>query len=233
MSRFFVIFLGIVGLLMAASAGPLSAASRETPEALLARVEQGYSQMRSLECEFAQKSKSGGRVREGRGRAVFFRPAGGEGGVMRWEYLKPDAQTIINDGAEIRMYMPADKQLIISPAAAMDADMAYALFTGRAALGESFTASEGDDAPALSPSLEKSRVLTLEPKEPQAQLKRAWVWVNKEARIERLLMEDHFEALTEITLSGLVFDAVKPTDAARIAELRKLDVSADTEIIRQ
>ena len=88
-------------------------------------------------------------------------------------------------------------------------------------------------APTSSPPPVGLRVLLLEPNEPQSQLKRAWVWVNKDRRIERLLMEDHFEALTEITLSDLVFDAIKATDAARIAELRELKIDADTEVIRQ
>lgn len=238
MSRFFGMFWGIFGMicLLCAPGAAVRAASEETPEALLAQVVQQYSQMRSLECAFTQKSKSGGRVREGKGRAVFFRPAGGSGGVIRWEYLEPDAQTIINDGVEIRMYMPADKQLIISPASALDADMAYALFTGRAAAGETFRASEGGDPPLLGPPPENRsdlRVLALEPREPQSQLKRAWIWVNRDARIERLLMEDHFEALTELALSELVFDAIKSTDAARIAELRELKIDADTEVIRQ
>ena len=244
MSRFFGIFLGFFGMfclcLLCAPAAPLRAADKETPEALLAQVERNYGRMRSLECAFTQKSKSGGRVREGRGRAFFFRPGDGDG-VIRWEYLEPDAQTIINDGKEIRMYMPADKQLLISPAAAMDADMAYALFTGRSGLGDTFRVADGAaaDIPFLGPPREDQdkprylRVLALEPKEPQSQLKRAWVWVNADQRIERLLMEDHFEALTEITLSDLVFDAIKPTDAARIAELRELKIDAETEIIRQ
>lgn len=232
MSRFFGMFFGCFGLLCL-FCGPVRSANPETPTALLARVEQGYARMSSLECDFTQLSKSGGRLREGRGRAFFFRSGAGDDGVIRWEYLEPEPQTIVNDGADIRIHMPADKQLLISPASNMDADMAYALFTGQSSLVMTFEAGEGADAPSLSRPPEGLRTLTLEPKEPQSQLKRAWIWVNQEARIERLLMEDHFEALTEITLHNLNFDTIKPTDAARIAQLRELAIPADTEIIRQ
>ena len=235
MSRFLGKFWGVFGMvcLLCASGGTLRAADAATPQALLAQVERNYSRMRSLECAFTQVSKSGGRVREGRGRAFFFRPGGGSGGVIRWEYLEPDVQTIINDGKEIRLYLPADKQLIISPAAAMESDMAYALFTGRSGLGEAFKAAEGGEAPFLSPKPDGLRVLALEPNEPQPQLKRAWIGMDKALRIERLLMEDHFGALTEITLSDRLFDAIAPTDSARIAELGELRIPPGTEIIRQ
>ena len=73
----------------------------------------------------------------------------------------------------------------------------------------------------------------LVPKNPQSQLKRAQIWLNREARIERILMEDHFEALTELSFDGMRFDSIRPSDTARIAKLRSITTPADTQIIRQ
>ncbi|MDO5675234.1 MAG: outer membrane lipoprotein carrier protein LolA [bacterium] len=208
---------------------------------LLVQVEKNYAKMQSLECSFQQLSKSGGRVREGNGKAFFFRPGGAsdskdfaaKGGVIRWEYLGPDEQTIINDGQEIQIYTPADKQLLISSAEALDADLTYALFTGQSSLSETFTVSEGDADFQLSPPPSGLRALYLVPKEPQSQLKQAQIWINKDLQIERLLMEDYFDALTELSFSDMRFDRIKPGDRAKIQQLRTLKTTPDTEIIRQ
>ncbi len=215
------------------------APSRQQPDALLAQVEKRYTQIQSLECSFQQHSKNGGRIREGGGQAFFFRPGGasgkntGQNGVIRWEYHEPEVQTIINDGQEIRFYSPAEKQLLISPAAALDSDLTYALFTGKASLTESFTVSAGDDGLWLSPPPQGLTALLLVPKTPQSQLKYTQIGVNKELRIERLLMEDHFNAITELSFSAMRIDGIKATDSARIKQLRTLTTSEDTEIIRQ
>ncbi|NLZ18020.1 MAG: outer membrane lipoprotein carrier protein LolA [Desulfobulbaceae bacterium] len=197
--------------------------------------------MQSLECSFEQHSKSGGRMREGSGQAFFFRPGGAsgeknfvaKGGIIRWEYLKPEAQTIINDGKEIQIYSPADKQLLISSAEALDTDITYALFTGQTNLTESFLVAEGDSSFSLSPPPAGLRALHLVPKEPQSQLKQAQIWVNKDMYIERLIMEDYFNAITELSFNDIRFNAIKPGNTAKIKQLRALNIAADTEIIRQ
>ena len=215
--------------------------SQQELRALLDQVEKNYAQMQSLECSFQQLSKSGGRVREGNGKAFFFRPGSasgskdiaGKGGVIRWEYLGPEAQTIINDGQEIQIYTPADKQLLISSAQALDADITYGLFTGQSSLSEAFAVSEAAPSFQLSPPPSGLKALRLVPKEPQSQLKQAQIWVNKDMQIERLLMEDYFDALTELTFSDMRFNSIKASDHTRIQQLRTLDTAPDTEIIRQ
>ncbi len=230
---------------LAATAKPAAVAKElpasQDPASLLAQVEKKYSQMHSLECSFEQRSKSGGRVREGSGKAFFFRPGGAagsknfteKGGMIRWEYLKPEVQTIINDGKEIQIYTPEDKQLLISSAEAMDADMTYALFTGQSSLSEAFVVTEGDSSFQLSTPAQGLRALHLVPKEPQSQLKQAQIWLNKDLQIERLLMEDYFNAITELSFSKMRFNTIKATDSAKIKQLRTLKTTADTEIIRQ
>ena len=236
---------------LAASAGktaPTAAAvpasqelSQQQLASLLAQVEKKYASMQSLECSFEQHSKSGGRVRQGSGQAFFFRPGGAsgeknfveKGGIIRWEYLEPEAQTIINDGKEIQIYSPADKQLLISSAETLDTDITYALFTGQTSLTESFLVTEGDSSFYLSPPPAGLRALHLVPKEPQSQLKQAQIWINKDMSIERLLMEDYFNAITELSFNDMRFNAIKPGSTAKIKQLRTLKTTADTEIIRQ
>ena len=203
--------------------------------ALLAQVEATYGRMRSLECAFRQKSRSGGRLREGAGTAVFFRPAGTDlsGSVIRWEYSAPEAQTVINDGREVRIYTPAAKQVLVSSGEALDADLAYALFTGRRRISETFRVDAADPRLHLDPEPKGMRAMLLTPKEPQSQLQRAQIWVNPEGRIERIVMEDYFEAVTELTFSDLRFDAIKADDKARVEALRALKTPSGVEVIRQ
>lgn len=223
------------------TATPTQVVLQQDLSSLLARVEKNYAQMQSMESSFQQFSKNGGQVREGSGKAFFFRPGGAsgskefikKGGVIRWEYLGSEAQTIINDGQEIQIYTPADKQLLISSAQALDADITYALFTGQSSLSEAFTVSEGDPFFQLSPPPPGLQALHLVPKEPQSQLKQAQIWINKDLQIERLLMEDHFNALTELSFSDMHFNRIKISDRTRVQALHRLDIPPDTEIIRQ
>ncbi len=240
---FFLLVLSVLtpfaGQCRAAAGNTATASSQRKPDTLLAQMEKRYTQIQSLECSFQQRSRNGGRIREGSGQAFFFKPGGASGknirqnGVIRWEYHKPQAQTIINDGQEIRFYSPAEKQLLISPAATLDTDLTYALFTGQASLTESFTVSAGEDGLWLSPPPQGLSTLLLVPKTPQSQLKYVQLGVNKDLQIERLLMEDHFNAITELSFSAMRIDGIRVTDSARIEQLRTLTTTEDTEIIRQ
>ena len=210
-------------------------------DSLLVQVEKKYARLQSLECSFLQRSQSSGRIREGNGQAFFFRsgeatkkqPSTGHGGIIRWEYLQPEAQIIINDGQERQIYTPSDKQLLITSAADLDSDMTYALFTGQSSLTDTFLVSPGDNSLYLSLPPSGLTVLHLVPREPQSQLKQAQIWVNKDLYIERLLIEDYFNAITELSFTDMRFDTIKTTDSAQIKKLRTLNIPEDTEIIRQ
>src|SRR5437868_933434 len=36
-------------------------------------------------------------------------------GKMRWDYTTPDAKTFVSDGLKMYSYVPADKQVVVSP----------------------------------------------------------------------------------------------------------------------
>jgi outer membrane lipoprotein carrier protein len=52
-------------------------------------------------------------------------------------------------------------------------------------------------------------------------------------RLQRLLLEDHFGALTELTFSRIRFNELKATDSEQEQLLLQLDLVPGTEIIRQ
>ena len=82
------------------------------------------------------------------------------------------------------------------------------------------------------PVLDEDPAIILTPKMAQSQLKRAQVWLNKDNSIHRLLMEDYFGALTELTFTSLQFDTLKTSENERM-KLLKLDLAPGTETLRQ
>src|SRR5207253_3476136 len=63
-------------------------------------------------------------------------------GRMRWEYTTPEKKTFVSDGQRIYSYIPADKQVIISPMPSDDqAPTAVLFLAGKGSLTRDFTVS--------------------------------------------------------------------------------------------
>ncbi len=203
------------------------------------QLQKKYQQLRSLEFEFSQSTQTGGRVKQGAGNAVFFRPgaldkpAGTSQGIMRWNYIEPTAQTIINDGKELSIYTPQDKQLIVSPAQEMESDITYAIFTGTKSLLDEFEASPADKLFILNDPPAGFEAILLIPRQPHPQVKRVQLWLNGDFTIHRLLMEDHFGAMTELTFAKVRLNTLPQGDVHQVQALLKLDLVPGTETIRQ
>ncbi|MGE3276088.1 MAG: outer membrane lipoprotein chaperone LolA [Vicinamibacterales bacterium] len=111
-----------------------------SPEQLAARVQQRYEGIRDFQADF-QQSYTGGVLRTTtteRGTVAIKRP-----GLMRWEYTRPERKEFVSDGVRMYAYVPADKQVIVSPAP--DEATTPALFlAGRGDLTRDYTASFTD-----------------------------------------------------------------------------------------
>lgn len=113
-------------------AGPSSTAGQ-----FAARVQQRYDTIRDFEADFVQ-AYEGGVLRTKtteRGTVAIKRP-----GRMRWVYTKPERKEFVSDGNRVYSYLPADKQVIVSP---MPSDTTTpALFlTGKGHLVRDFNAT--------------------------------------------------------------------------------------------
>jgi outer membrane lipoprotein carrier protein len=74
-------------------------------------------------------------------------------GRMRWEYTDPEKKVFVSDGSQIYSYIPADRQVIVSPMPEADQATTSTLFlTGKGNLVRDFTVSFGElpQAPAGS-----------------------------------------------------------------------------------
>jgi outer membrane lipoprotein carrier protein len=108
--------VGLVGLwllwllqlwLCATSAGGADQELR--PDAVVARVQSRYERTTRLQARFRQETRVPGfdQVQTGEGQVWILKP-----GMMRWDYTKPERQTIIANGDTLWIYLPEDHQVI-------------------------------------------------------------------------------------------------------------------------
>lgn len=76
---------------------------------LVARVQARYDRTRQLHADFRQETRLHGfdQVQTGGGQVWILKP-----GMMRWDYAKPERQTIIANGDTLWIYLPQDRQVI-------------------------------------------------------------------------------------------------------------------------
>jgi outer membrane lipoprotein carrier protein len=95
-----------------------------------------------------------------RGHLVVKKP-----GKMRWEYTAPEAKTFVSDGLKIYSYIPADKQVVVSPVPPDDEASTPALFlAGKGSLTRDFTASLTTPPAGAGGAAGSAKALKLVPK---------------------------------------------------------------------
>lgn len=203
---------------------------------LVTEVQTTYQRLHSLQFSFEQLTSTEGRVREGRGQATFYRTkaSGNRGlGIMRWNYEQPTPQVILNNGRELSILTPQDRQLLITAASDLESDITYALFTGAKRLDEEFTISPPDPLFVMNTPPQDLQGLLLTPRQPHQQIKRVQIWLDKRHILHNLLLEDHFGVLTELRFQDVRLNALPANSAAQEQQLLDLDIPPGTEIIHQ
>lgn len=107
------------------------------PDEIVARVQSRYDRTRHLHASFRQETRLPGfdQVQIGEGQVWILKP-----GMMRWEYTKPERQTIVAQGETLWMYLPQDRQVIREQVNHALGRRTPALFlAGQARLTELFT----------------------------------------------------------------------------------------------
>ncbi|MCI5159230.1 MAG: outer membrane lipoprotein carrier protein LolA [Candidatus Electrothrix sp. AUS1_2] len=199
----------------------------------LEKIQQFYRNLTSLSFDFKQITDSNGRTREGAGNSIFYRPSSTSAGIMRWDYTSPGKQIILNDGKELSVYTAKDKQLLIMSAQKLQSDITYSFFVGKRDLKQDFNLLPVDSRYAASAKAQTDIAVQLIPKQPHGQIKSLHFWFDKDSKIKRLIMEDHFETTTELLFSNIQFNALPADSSQTVAQLVRLNIPSDTEIIRQ
>ncbi|OQX20333.1 MAG: hypothetical protein BWK76_01795 [Desulfobulbaceae bacterium A2] len=214
--------------------GPTGSATAESLEEQVTGIERYYASLGSLRFHFEQLSHSGGSQRLGKGSGVLFKDRSGDGGkvrgMMRWDYQEPEPQVIVSDGETIAVYSPADRQMLVSSAAALETDILYRLFLREQDQLADFNV-------AWSPSEQvgtvgELRKLRLEPRLPHPQIREVTLWFDAAYRIQRLRMLDQFGGETSLLLDQMRENPLAGNSPEQIRAIFQLTPPEGTEIIR-
>jgi outer membrane lipoprotein carrier protein len=144
-----------LALITLASASTVAGQATPTPEAIARALQDRYQKVRDFSGEFTQTYR-GGVLRTAsreQGTVAIKKP-----GRMRWIYTKPERHEFISDGSKIYVYLPAEKQVIVSQVPPDDQATTSALFlSGKGDIARDFvpafveTAIAGTIALKLTP----------------------------------------------------------------------------------
>ena len=105
------LLLGCMGV----TAGTVENRSTDSLEEYVRQFESSYHGVQTIHADFTQTYVSGGRTRIESGVVYFAR-----GGLMRWDYERPQPKLFLSDGKTLVLYIPEEKQLTRSPLKASD-----------------------------------------------------------------------------------------------------------------
>ena len=187
-------------------------------DALVDRIQATYDRINALTADFEQVAtlSSINRRQVSSGRLYLEKPH-----WIRWQYDKPEQQTILYDGAVLQIYTPRRQQLLRSAVAAKDrSNVAFLFLAGVVKLREVFIVT------ALQETEAEHTLIRLLPRSPLAGFIELRAAVNPQSYlIEGLWILDPIGNLTEIRLSSLDLRTALP------ASTFELDVPPDAEIL--
>jgi outer membrane lipoprotein carrier protein len=198
-----------------------------------------YSKLTSLEFNFTQITRTGEREKTGTGNAVFYRAIRSSDknnkrtNAMRWNYSSPDEQIITNDGENITIYTKKDQQMLITPADALESDITFAFLSGSKKLLDDFLVEKPDTRFSFSLPGKDIQSLQLIPREPHSQVKAIHIWFDETYIIHSLIIEDHFDSVTDLNFTNIQLDHIKDNSAVKLEEILHFPIPPETEIISQ
>jgi outer membrane lipoprotein carrier protein len=143
----------------------LSSGSAAEPSAseLASALQKKYDGIKSFTADFVHGYRGGvlNRQLNQSGRLLIKKP-----GKMRWDYETPEKKLFVSDGSKIQVYVPADRQVIVSDVTPGETATSPALFlAGRGNLTRDFNASKTELPAGSAPG---GLALKLIPKVPQS-----------------------------------------------------------------
>jgi outer membrane lipoprotein carrier protein len=189
-------------LLMIAFCAPLQAADARLDE-LVQKMQKKYEGLQTLKAGFTQTYQSkrfSDRIVESG--VVYFR----KGGLMKWEYQKPEQKLFLSDGTHYYYYVAEDKQVIKTPAQTTDQRSPTLFLAGRGDFRKDFRAEWADPRPG-------GHLVKLTPVKPQPDFTHLVVDVDPvKGYILRLLVVDSYDNRTEYVFQQIEENPKVPPD---------------------
>jgi outer membrane lipoprotein carrier protein len=189
--------LSAIGTAAAVSMALAAQTPARSPADVAGAVQRRYDTVRDFTAKFVHTYEGGvlrKKVTE-RGEVQIKKP-----GRMRWEYMNPEKKLFVADGSQIYSYIPADRQVIISPMPKTDQATTATLFlTGKGNLVRDFTVTNGElpSAPA------GSTVLKLVPRQAERDYDTLLIAVNAGDQIQMLSAADRQGGRSTFTFSDI------------------------------
>jgi outer membrane lipoprotein carrier protein len=114
-----------------------SGGARPAPDVLARSLQQRYQGIKDFTGDFSQTYRGGVlRTRSvEEGTVTVKKP-----GLMRWQYLKPEKKEFVSDGRKTYLYIPQDRQVIVSDADAEGSSTSALFLAGKGDITRDFTA---------------------------------------------------------------------------------------------
>ncbi len=122
-------FCQVATLVLMMSGMPIA----QSPDELIARLQQKYEALESFSADFEQMFQGGGVQLRESGIVKMKKP-----GKMYWEYQQPTPKLFIADGKKSYFYLPQDKQVIVSDLDLENASTPLLFLVGKGKIQEDF-----------------------------------------------------------------------------------------------
>ena len=188
-------------------------------------LQRKYDTIRDFTADFTQRYEGGVLRRKSvpeRGTVFVKKP-----GRMRWNYKAPEEKVFVSDGTSIQLYVPADKQVIVSEVPGDDQATSAVLFLmGKGNLPRDFNVTYGPGA------TESTYVLRLDPRKRQAEYDWLQVTIDRKSfQIRELTAGDqqggrstfqftNFKENTGVSDKTFAFTPPRGTDVVKSAQPR-------------
>jgi outer membrane lipoprotein carrier protein len=165
---------------------------------LVAALQMRYGKIAGLKADFQQvyNDPAGRRLRE-QGQLWLKRP-----GKMRWEYQKPEEKQFLSDGKKVYFYVPADRQVTITPIKENDDPrLPFIFLLGQINLGRYFKMIKMSPEP---PTVAGNVVLEFMPKKVTNTLRTLYAEINPQSlQLQRLVLINGANARSDFVLSNI------------------------------
>lgn len=169
------------------------------------RVQGRYEKTKNFQADFTQTSilKTVKQKQISKGKVFIRKP-----GMMRWEYKEPEEQFIISDGKVIWLYVPADKQVMISNVAGdSDSHSPNTFLAGSGKLRDTFNIEFENEVKTS----QSQYLLRLIPKKSQPNMAKLIIGVNSEDfRIEMSNIYDIYGNQTIVSFLNIEINKELP-----------------------
>lgn len=177
----------VTGLLVCCSAFAQKAPPMSASD-VCAKVQLYYASVSDYRANFVQTTSH--KLFQGKLQRTYGTVSFKKGGLMRWQYSRPEEKLFIYDGATLWVYEPAVPQVISGSADTDRLKKSLAFLTGEGRLLEDYAATSLD--PGKYGFDGRGFVLALRPKDKNAPFKMVEVYVSAaDYHVERSVVVDH------------------------------------------